>query len=409
MHQHPAASGANAGYASLRLVTSLLLLTIGGSGMYASIVVLTPVIAEFGLSRSAASLPYFSAMIGFGLGGIMMGRLSDRYGVMLPVLAGGVGLAGGYFLAASTTSPLVFFIAHGLLIGFFGMSPSFAPLVADISHWFERRRGLAVAIVISGSYLAGAVWPPIIQYGFDQIGWRQTYWGLGIFCVVSNLVLAPLLYRRPPAAASAETGNAARHSGRPLGFGPGALQCLLCTAGVACCAAMAMPQVHIMALAGDLGHAAARGAEMLALMLACGIVSRLTSGWISDRIGGLRTLLLGSGMQAVALVLFMPVDSLTGLYVMSALFGLTQGGIVPSYAIIIRSYFRPGEAGWRIATVMLATMIGMAFGGWMAGMLYDLTGSYDAAFINGIGFNILNMLIAAELLRRAGRQFRVSA
>ena len=192
-------------------------------------------------------------------------------------------------------------------------------------------------------------------------------------------------------------------STRPFGLSLNQAQALLCVAGVACCVAMSMPQVHIVAYCGDLGYGAARGAEMLSLMLACGIVSRLVSGLICDRIGGLRTLLLGSVLQGVALLLFIPFDGLTSLYVISALFGLFQGGIVPSYAIIVREHFPPAEAGARVGTVLMATLFGMALGGWMSGKVFDLTGSYDAAFLNGVGWNLLNLTIALWLLARARR------
>jgi MFS family permease len=179
---------------------------------------------------------------------------------------------------------------------------------------------------------------------------------------------------------------------------------LLSMAGVACCVAMSMPQVHIVAYCTDLGYGAARGAEMLSLMLGFGIVSRLLSGWISDRIGGLRTLLLGSALQGVALVLFLPFDGLVSLYVVSAMFGLFQGGIVPAYALIVREYFNPNEAGTRTGVVLMATLFGMALGGWMSGAIFDVTGSYRAAFVNGIAFNLVNLSIAFWLLRRAWRR-----
>ena len=386
-----------AGYAWIRLVLSMVLLTMGGSGMYAAIVTLQPIALEFGASRSGASTPYFLTMMGFGLGGVVMGRWSDRSGIMVPALFGGVCLGGGYLLAVQAESLLTFGLIHGLIIGFLGASAFFAPLVADISHWFVARRGLAVGIVISGSYFAGAIWPPVLQHFIDLHGWRDTYFGLGVFCLVLTAVAVPFLY--PKFRASEETHeDKVALPVRPLGFGPGQFQCLLC---IACCAAMAMPQVHLIVYAGDLGFTAADGAQMLSLMLTCGIISRLTSGWISDRIGGLKTLMLGSFLQMIALAAFIPVSSLEMMYVVAAFFGLTQGGIVPSYAMIVRTYFPAGDAGSRTGVVLLFTLIGMAVGGWMAGAIYDLTGSYDAAFINAIGFNILNLLIAGMLVRRA--------
>jgi MFS family permease len=389
-------------YAWLRLLAALAVMTIGGSGMYGIAVALAPIQAEFSATRGDASLPYTLTMLGFGIGGILMGRLADRFGVSVPVVIGALGLGGGFVLAGTAPSLLQFSLAHGVLIGLLGCSTTFAPLVADTSLWFTRRRGIAVAICASGNYLAGAVWPPILQYSFDTIGWRATYVGLGVFCTASMLLLALALRRRPPALESAVPGTTIRtFSERPLGLSPNALMMLLVIAGVACCVAMSMPQVHIVAYCGDLGYGAARGAEMLSLMLGFGIVSRLVSGWICDRIGGLRTLLLGSFLQGVALLLFLPFDGLVSLYVVSAMFGLFQGGIVPSYAIIVREYFPPREAGVRTGIVLMATLFGMALGGWVSGAIFDLTGSYRAAFVNGIAWNLLNLTIAFWLLRRS--------
>ena len=378
-------------------------MTLGGAGMYIVTVALPPIQAEFGVGRSDASLPYTLTMIGFGIGGILMGRLADRFGVRFPVLVGIFCLGGGFIAAGFAGSLWQFALAQGLLIGFLGCSATFAPLVADTSLWFNRRRGIAVAICASGNYLGGTVWPPVVQYFFDSVGWRQTYMGVGVFCVAAMLPLTLMLRRRPPGLAPAAPGVT---SGAPrdLGLRPALLLGLLCTAGVACCVAMSMPQVHIVALCGDLGFAAARGAEMLSLMLGFGIVSRLTFGWISDHIGGLRTLLLGSTLQGIALVMFLPADGLVSLYVVSALFGLFQGGIVPAYAIIVREYFEPKVAGTTVSIVLTATLFGMALGGWMSGAIFDLTGSYDAAFLNGIAWNLLNMAIAGWLLLRARKR-----
>jgi MFS family permease len=389
-------------YACVRLGASLLLMTIGGVGMYAMAVALAPVQAEFAAARGDASLPYTLTMIGFGIGGIAMGRLSDRFGVFVPLLIGGAGLGLGFIAAGSAGSLLQFTLAHGILIGLLGSSATFAPLVADTALWFNRHRGIAVAICASGNYLAGTVWPPVLQYYFDTAGWRATYIGVGIFSALSIIGLAFVLRRRPPALDASPSGTSFDvKSDRPLGLSPNALMVLLAVAGVACCVAMSMPQVHIVAYCGDLGYGAARGAEMLSLMLGFGIVSRLVSGWISDRIGGLRTLLLGSALQGIALLLFLPFDGLASLYVVSALFGLFQGGIVPAYALIVREHFRPTEAATRTGVVLMATLFGMALGGWMSGAIFDLTGSYRAAFMNGIGWNLLNLSVVLWLLRRA--------
>lgn len=387
-----------------RLLVTLALMTVGAAGMYIVPVVLPAVQADFGVARADASLPYTLLMVGFGLGGMLMGRLADRFGVAMPLSLGAAGMGLGFAAAALSGNIWLFALAHGLLIGLLGSSATFSPLLADTSLWFMRRRGIAVAVCASGNYLGGALWPPIIQHFVESVGWRQTYWGLAVFCSLAMLGLAQLMRQRPPALALAPvTVRGVAASDRPFNLSLGQAQALLCVAGLSCCVAMSMPQVHIVAYCSDLGFGAARGAEMLSLMLACGIVSRLISGAICDRIGGLRTLLLGSALQTVALLLFIPFDGMVSLYVISAMFGLFQGGIVPSYAIIVREHFPAAEAGARVGTVIMFTMVGMALGGWMSGKVFDLTGSYDAAFINGVAWNLLNFAVVLFLLRRTLR------
>ena len=388
-------------YAAARLLVALALTTVGACGMYVVPVTLPTVQAEFGVARADASLPYSMLMIGFGLGGLLMGRLADRFGVMVPLLIGGAGLGAGFALAAMTQSIAMFMLPHGLLIGLLGASAMFAPLIADTSLWWVRRRGIAVAICASGNYLGGTVWPPIIEHYVVQLGWRQTYLWLGLFCFVAVTALALFMRRRPPITLGpVRRAVGASTPSSPFGLTPLQAQILLCIAAVACCVAMSMPQVHIVAYCADLGYGAARGAEMLSIMFGFGIASRLISGVICDRIGGLRTLLLGSVLQGVALLLFLPFDSLASLYVIAALFGLFQGGIVPSYAIIIREHFPPSETGARVGLTVMCSLFGMALGGWMSGKVFDLTGSYGAAFVNGTAWNALNLVIAYFLLYR---------
>ncbi|TVR09765.1 MAG: MFS transporter [Salinarimonadaceae bacterium] len=387
----------------MRLAVAIMMSAIGGVGMWSVVVALPAVQEEFGVARADASLPYMLAMVGVALGGVLMGRAADRFGIFLPVAGGGVALGLGYIAAGYSTSLLQFALAHGLLIALLGTSATFGPLIAEISHWFRRRRGIAVALCASGNYLAGAIWPPVVQHFIDTVGWRATHVGIGLFCIATMIPLALLLRRRAPALPRPIPGAVvARPSRDLLGLSPGTLQTLLLFAGVGCCVAMAMPQVHLVAYCADLGYGAAQGAQMLSIMLACGIISRIASGFIADKIGGLATLLLGSTMQGVALLLYLFFDTLASLYVISALFGLFQGGIVPSYAIIVREYFSPREAGMRVGIVLMATLFGMALGGWIAGAIFDWTGSYDFAFLNGLAWNLANVAIVAFLLYRRG-------
>jgi MFS family permease len=386
----------------LRLAATMLVSTIGGVGMWSVVVALPVVQAQFGVPRAEASLPFTLAMFGFALGGVVMGRLFDLTGILGPLAFGAVALSAGYLIAASAGSLVVFALAHAI-IGL-GTSVTFGPLMADISHWFVRRRGVAVTLCSSGNYIAGTVWPPIVQYAIALYGWRATHAGIGLTCGAAMLAIGIIALRQKAPAALLDV-SAATRSASPanLGLSPGALQTLLALASVCCCVAMSMPQVHIVAYCGDLGYGVARGADMLALMMAFGIAGRIISGFIADRIGGLLTLMLGSALQGVALLFYLLYDGLVSLYVISAVFGLFQGGIVPSYAIIVREYFPAKEAGARIGIILMMSLFGMALGGWLSGYIFDLTGSYRAAFFNGLAWNTVNGSIVLWLLFRRRR------
>jgi predicted MFS family arabinose efflux permease len=274
--------------------------------------------------------------------------------------------------------------------------------MAEASHWFERYRGLAVTIVAAGNYVGGTIWPPLVNWGMETWQWRTTHIVIGVFCAVAMTIVLLVL--------RAQIGATARdHANEPppridLKLSTNTLTALLCIASISCCVAMAMPQVHIVAYCGDLGYGVARGAEMLSLMMACGIVSRIGSGFLADRIGGIPTLLIGSMAQGFALAFYLFFDSLTSLYVVSAMFGLFQGGIVPSYAIIVRESMPASEAATRVGIVIMASVFGMSGGGWISGVIFDATGSYAAAFLNGVAWNAVNVTIMVALLIRSRRR-----
>jgi MFS family permease len=387
-------------YAWARLWVALALGTIGSVGMWSFVVLLPVVQIDFGVARGEASLPYTLTMIGFGAGGILMGWLADRRGIVLPAMLGGLVLGVGYMLSGAAGSVWQLALAQGLLG--FGSAATFGPLMTEMSYWFDRRRGIAVAIASCGNYLSGVIWPPLIQHFIEIHGWRPVQIGTGLICVVTILPLALALRRRPPDQAIDSGENAGNLDA--LGITSNTLMVLLCVAGVACCVAMSMPQVHIVAYCVDLGYGPARGAEMLSMMLGFGLISRIAGGMIADRIGGLATLLISASLQGVALFLYLLFSSLPSLFVISALSGLFQGSIVPMYAIIIREYFAPEEAGLRLGVILMATLAGMALGGWMSGVIFDLTGSYGAAFVNGLGWNVVNVVIVAWLLLRTSRR-----
>jgi len=389
----------------VRLALALLIGSIGSVGMWSVVVVLPVVQAEFAATRGAVSLAFTMTMLGFGLGGVVTGRITDRFGIVT-AMAVSIGLLGLAYVIAGLSTTLSQFIAIYFLIGL-GTAVTFAPLMAEASHWFDRYRGLAVTIVASGNYVGGTIWPPLVNWGVQSAGWRTTHIAIGIFCAVS-MALVLLVLR-------AQIGEATRrnHENAPpprvdLQISTNALTVILCIASISCCVAMAMPQVHIVAYCGDLGYGVTRGAEMLSLMMAFGIVSRIGSGFLADRIGGIRTLLIGSVAQGFALLFYLFFDSLSSLYVISAMFGLFQGGIVPSYAIIVREAMPAREAATRVGIVIFASVFGMSFGGWVSGVIFDATGSYGAAFLNGLGWNALNVTIMVSLLIRARQRLAMA-
>lgn len=388
-------------YSWQRLALSLALSIVGNVGMWAVILVMPSMQADFGLDRAQSTLPYTLTMAGFALGNGLIGRAVDRFGIT-PALIGAAIMQGGGFLAAAALPGFATATLVHIAVGF-GAAACFAPLIADVSLWFLKRRGIAVALIASGNYLSGALWPLLLAGTIASDGWRGGYVILGV-AVLAVVIPGAFVLRRPlPIEAMAQSDRISAERAQSSGFSPNALTLLLGLAGIGCCVAMSMPQVHIVAFCVDLGYGPAVGGQMLSLMLLGGVASRVVSGLVADRIGGVRTLLIGSILQTLALVAYLPSDGLVSLYVVSTIFGLSQGGIVPSYAVIVREYLPAREAGSRVGLVVMTTIIGMALGGWMSGWIYDISGSYFLAFVNGIAWNLLNVGIMLVILMRTGR------
>jgi MFS family permease len=389
----------------IRLAVAVLIGALGSVGMWSIVVVLPAVQTEFGVARGTASLAFTLVMLGFGSGGVLTGKITDRYGIVTAIGLG-VGILGLGYVGAGFSSSIWQFILVHFLIGL-SSSATFGPLMAEASHWFSRYRGLAVAIAASGNYIGGTIWPPLVNWGMQSVGWRTTHIAIGIFTAVA-MTLALILLRLLIGAETRRSHVNAPPPRLDLRLSTNVLTACLSLASIACCVAMSMPQVHIVAYCGDLGYGVARGAQMLSLMLGFGIVSRIGSGFLADRIGGIRTLLIGSIAQGSALLMYLFFDGLTSLYIISAMFGLFQGGIVPSYAIIVREAMPAAEAATRVGIVIFASVFGMSFGGWVSGMIFDATGSYGAAFINGLAWNALNITIMVGLLIRSRQRLAMA-
>ena len=390
-------------YSWQRLFVALVIGLVANAGMWAVVVIMPAVEAEFALTRAEASMPYTLSMLGYGLGNFVIGRWVDRVGIATALMGASFGIAISLFTVTLASDIGVLAAAH-FILGLFA-AVGFAPLMSDISHWFVKWRGTAMALVASANYLSGAVWPTALAGVLAQDGWRAAYLTLAVITVVVVFPLAMLLRRRVPEVAVGVMLEATLMQ-RNGGLSPVRLQIYLGCAGIACCVAMSMPQVHIVSYCVGLGYGPVAGAEMLSLMLFGGVLSRIAFGLLSDRLGGVRTLLFGSALQCLGLAFFLPYDGLVSLYMVSLIFGLSQGGIVPSYALIVREYMPAKEAGARVGFVLMMTIWGMALGGWMSGWIYDVSGSYEMAFLNGIAWNLINIGLVLALFFRKPAQRR---
>jgi len=398
--ERAAPHGVESPYGWLVVAASMVLMAVCSGGMYLVVVALKPIAAEFGWPRSIPSLAYAAIMAGMGIGGILWGRVSDRIGAGPPAAIAVVAVATGATMVGASDGRLQFLAAHGFMIGFLGNAALFTPLLANTTRWFDRRRGFAIALVASGQGVAGAVWPPVFRYLIETEGWRSAYDTFAIVALAVGLPTSVFLFRRPATALGDGRAGAVSEGDAILGFAPTTVLAILSLAIIGCCVAMAMPIVHVVAHASDLGHPAIRAAEILAVLLGCTFLSRIAWGLITDRIGGMRTLFYGCLAQIVALSMYLFIDGLAALYLVSALFGLGFGGIIPSYTIVIRELFPVRGLGWRIGAVYFFGTFGMALGGYLGGAIFDVSGSYHVAFAVGVAFNVANLALLAILMRR---------
>ncbi len=379
-------------------IVTLIILAIAYGAPLMTAVALKPIANDLQVPRSDPALASSLSYLGAGLGGILMGWMTERIGVRIIVMFGAVMIAAGMALSASGGLGALY-IGHGVLMGLFGASCMFSPLMTYVSRWFDRRRGTAVALISSGQYIAGVVWPSLIQLGVEWYGWRPTMIAFGLLVAGGVVPLALIFLRPPPAApASGSLHGGPRAGTRVIGLHPNVALGLLSFAIFCCCMTMSMPMQHMVAFCSDIGIGPTRGAAMLSVLLGCAFFARQFWGWLSDRIGGLQTILLGSMAQAVAMSGFLVTQDEMGLFAVSAAFGLGFAGLIPSYVLAVRAFYPASEASWRVPIIMFAGLLGMAGGGWVAGLLYDHFGFYTPAFATGLGFNLLNLVVILPMV-----------
>ena len=381
---------------------ALAIMSISYGAPVVAVVALKQIAADLGSERSVPSLAYSLAWLGTAVGGLAMGRIAERIGVRWTAGFGAV-MVGLGLCVATGGSAWQLYVGYGLLVGLIGNAGINAPLYIYVSHWFDRRRGTALALISSGQYVAGAIWPPLFERGIAMFGWQWTMTRFGALVAVAVLPLA-LLLRQPPASPAAAFAAVGRSSTAVLGWRPGVVLGFLAAASFCCCVPMAMPQGHLVALCTDLGIPAAHGAAMLSLLLVTAFISRQFWGWVADRVGGLRTVLAGSACQAAALTALALTQDETGLFIVAAVFGFGFSGIIPAYVLAVRELFPAAEAAWRVPVLLLCSGSGMAAGGWLAGVIYDYFGFYGPALATGIGFNLLNLILVGTLVARQRTQ-----
>ena len=384
-------------YSWFRLLITFLIGTSLNIGMWAIVIVLPDIQKEFNFNRGEVSVLFSFTMVGFAFGNFILGKLVDKYGIILTLLFASLTVVLGFFISAFSYSLILLSFCH-VMIGF-GTAAGFGPLMSDISFWFSKRRGIAVSVAASGNYFSGIIWPTLISAVFtNTFDWRFLYVLFGIIAIILTIPFSFLLRKKIEKSILDKETTEANQKLSEKFISPSLLLIILILASIACCVAMSMPQIHIVALCVDLGFSPIVGTNMLSLMLAGGVISRIISGVAVDYFGGFKVLLVGSSLQCLALFLYLPFDGLTSLYLVSLIFGLAQGGIVPSYAVILREYLPPQNIASKIGIVLMATIFGMAFGGWISGFIFDLTGSYSLAFLNGIIWNVINILLIIYLM-----------
>mgnify|MGYP001356091264 FL=1 len=381
-----------------RLAIIFTMSVIGTAGMWSVVIILPNIQSEFALDRAASTYPYVATMFGYGIGNVIIGRMLDRIGIKKPIIFALSLIVASYILSIFVRD--VFFLS--IIQFFLGFSAAafFGPMMADISNYFYRRKGLAVSLVASGQHLCGAIWPFLIKDFLLDGDWRNAHLFIAIVCSILIPILFYLLGNKKPKIDLNQNLSSRRediNSKVKLSISNKRVQVLLMFAGVFCCVAMSMPQVHIVPLCIDNGYGLAVGTEILSFMLFAAVASRVIFGFLSDKIGPIQTLLLGSSLQAISLTMFLPFNSQLSLYIVAIFFGLSQGGIVPIYAVIISKFLPSNEVAERVGLLIFATIVGMSLGGWLSGEIYDLTKSYKLAFINGIFWNIINLCIMIYL------------
>jgi MFS family permease len=388
------------------LAGTVTILLVSAGGMYLIVVALKDVAQEFGWPRAVPSLAFSLQFIGSGIGGVIMGHVLDRFGYIVPAVVGTICVSTGAILASHIDSAWQLYMIYLFFFGLSGQGSLAAPALANVARWYDKKRGLAVGIASSGQALAGIVWPPVMGAVLLAIGWRDMFFWYGVFAFCAMVPLCFAVRFKPPPykpPLAAGTGAAGASGPKRAPLSTAAIQSTLCCGMIGCCTAMALPLGHLVALVTDIGHSLSDAVEVLSIMLLAAFISRAAVlGPLSDRLGGLRAMMIFSFIQASMLAMFTMVTELWALYTVAVAMGLGYGGLFPVYAVAVRDHLPITEAGKRTGVIFMFGAVAMGFGGWLGGYLFDLTGSYTIPFLIGVAFNIGNLAIIGALILRIG-------
>jgi MFS family permease len=393
-------------YAWVMLVIGTALLALNLGALSSISVFLKPISEDFGWSRGATAFAYTSAALTMGIAGVLWGRLADRYGARVAVVFGAIAQPTALTLLAGINS-LPQFYAFYIVLAACGVAAVNVPIIANVGLWFTRRKGTALGVLSAGGPLGQIIVAFVAGQVIVAYGWRAGYLALAVVYAVISIPLA-FMVRTPPVLAAGRAGAHATGLGAPI-LPTSTVVAWLSVATIFCCATMSVPIVHTVAMLTDRGMPYNDAVRVFLVMVGSGMFGRILLGRITDHLGGLWSYFLTSLLQTALVFWFVRLDSLPALFLLSALYGIGYSGTMTSVWVCLRELVEPRVAATSLAVVVMFAWVGMGFGGWHGGHAFDLTGSYERAYLDAVGTSVVNLLVVGALIRRAARARTVPA